>query len=104
MKLLIKFNQDLFTETKINNTLQQTYMHFNNVITGLTTADSECIDQLGGWHQILPTLLNSMSSMSRLSGHAYGSLVGASLKILSSLSIILKDIQAKNFKTKFQND
>lgn len=89
------YNQDIFTENKVNSALKDTFSHFSSVINSLSTADPECISQLGGWRQVLPTLLNSMSSLSGLSGYAYSALVGSGLKVLSSLTFLFQDYSAK---------
>ena len=55
----------------------------------------DCIRSLGGWEQILPTLLDSVSSLSGLSGFAYSAVIGSGIKLVSSLAFLLKDIKAK---------
>ena len=54
-----KYNQDIFTEKKVNDTLKETFSNLSNVITSLSTAEPQCVDQLGGWEQILPTILKN---------------------------------------------
>lgn len=90
-----RFSRDYFKETKNNAVLSQTFNYMNNTINTLANLDAECIDQLGGWQQILPTILNSISSLSGLTGFAYSAIIGAGLQLISSLTILLKDVRAK---------
>ncbi|MBC62125.1 MAG: hypothetical protein CMP11_06670, partial [Zetaproteobacteria bacterium] len=85
------YKQDLFKERKINETVNQTFEHLYSTVEALTNADSECIDKLGGWEQILPTVLSSMASASGLAGYAYGAFIGSGLQLLASLTILLRD-------------
>ena len=67
----------------------------NSAIAALSSLDTQCVRALGGWEQILPTLLNSVSSLSGLSGFAYSAVIGSGIKLVASLSFLLKDIKAK---------
>lgn len=87
--------ESLFVETRKNESLRSLFNHTNNIMMSLSSMPAECIDRLGGWHQVLPTILDSISTMSGLSGFAYSAAIGGGLKILSSLALLLKDIKVK---------
>ena len=57
-------------------------------------SEKEC-NLLGGWQQILPIVLNSVSSASALSGYSYSTFIGSGIKLISNLTILLQDYSAK---------
>ena len=55
------FNRNSFKDNRDSRLLALTYNHLNEVVNTLSTMPAECVDQLGGWQQVLPTILNTMS-------------------------------------------
>lgn len=89
------FNRDFFKENRDNRMLSSTFNYMNNVISTMTNMPPQCIQLLGGWQSLMPTLLNSISSLSGISGFAYSAVMGAGLKLVASLTILLQDANVK---------
>lgn len=89
------FSRDYFRETRDSRALAQTFDHMNNVVNTLAYMPPQCVGLLGGWQSVVPTILNSVSSLSGMSGMAYSAVIGAGLKLISSLTILLQDIEVK---------
>ena len=85
----------LHENNKRKEVLRDFYIYLNQVITSLSQSEKECIDLLGGWQQILPIVLNSVSSASALSGYSYSTFIGSGIKLISNLTILLQDYSAK---------
>ena len=89
------FNRDYFKQNRDNQMLSSTFNYMNNVISTMTTMPPQCIELLGGWQTLVPTLLNSVSSLSGISGFAYSAVMGSGLKLVASLTILLQDANVK---------
>ena len=89
------FNRDFFKESRDNKALSSTFTYMNNVISTMTSMPPQCIELLGGWQTLVPTVLNSISSLSGISGFAYSAVIGSGLKLVSSLTIMLQDANVK---------
>jgi hypothetical protein len=89
------YSQKLFSQNRENMILSQTSTALQNTIQTLTSLDSDCIDQIGGWQTVLPPLLSSLGNLSAMGGLHYGAAAGAVLHTASSLLVLLKDIKAK---------
>lgn len=90
-----RYNRDIFAEYKTNRILSESFNHMNEVVNTLASLPPECVDVLGGWEQLLPTVLSSVSALSGLSGFPYSFLISSGFSLISSLTILLKDINAK---------
>ena len=92
---LQEYQQRYFKQEQNVAAMRQLFGYTNDLTLNLSNMDPRCVDQLGGWQQLLPVMLNSMSTMSAMSGPEWGLLAGAATRIVSSVSILMKDIKAK---------
>lgn len=84
-----------FSEKKTNEIMSSTFNNMNASIGALARMDPECLAQLGGWQTLLPMTLNMASSMSSFAGTTMFAAIGAGLKMLATLTQLLRDIRAK---------
>jgi len=71
------------------------YQHINNVVVAFSAASPRCIEYLGGWSQILPSLMGTASLASGYSFFANQDVVGSVLQIASSFIQLFQNKQVK---------
>lgn len=84
------------------------YQHINNVVVAFSAASPRCIEYLGGWQQILPSLMGTAALATGYSFFANQAVLGSILQIASSFiqlfqnrevkEAILSIIKVKNYK------
>lgn len=89
------YSREIYKQERDNQVLQNVFNHLNNAVITMTTLPPDCVEQVGGWQHILPVALNTVSSLSGLSGYSYGPMIGASTKLIASLVTLLQDVNAK---------
>ncbi|MDD9950299.1 MAG: hypothetical protein OXT67_01915 [Zetaproteobacteria bacterium] len=85
-----------------NRYLSKAYGYLENAVSTMKSLRPECVALLGGWQFLTPVLLNSASSLSGLAGFAYSSLIGANLKLISTMISFFQDFKVKKAIAKLQ--
>ena len=94
------YSREVAKQERNQRILESIFAHLNNALMTMSQLSSGCVYLLGGWRMVLPPILNSMSSLSGMTSSSYGSLMGAGLKLISSLVGVLQDINAKRALSK----
>lgn len=89
------YNRDFFREQRELEAIKTVFREMNGVIRTMVGIDPDCLQYIGGWQQVMPAMLNSVSSLSGLSGLAYASVISAGIQLVASMSVLLQNREAK---------
>ena len=91
----LKYSGPEFDKNKENFFKSEALQHVNNIVSTLSTLDASCVEHIGGWGQVIPSLLSVAGMAVGATGFGQSALLGSALTIASNISILFQNHDIK---------
>ena len=98
-KFNLEFNKEMYSSEISALFKKDLFNYSRSLFSTLNNVPNECVNNIGGWKQVIPTILKVSSLVGSTMGPT-GAIVGAGLEAASQLAILL---QNKNLKKTINN-
>lgn len=82
-------------QTALSNYWEGAYNKSSAAIAAMNSVPDECIDRIGGWKAMIPTVLNLASMSGQMVGGKTGSFISAGFQMGAQLAVLLQNNRVK---------